>query len=144
MQARSSAAKGRCSMSPWLRLLRPRQWIKNGFVFAPLFFAHRFLDVASWLDILLAAAAFFCAACLVYIGNDIRDAGEDRLHPVKRTRPLAAGEITIVPAVLLAGSFAAAAVFLLLLLPAACSIVLLLYIAINVAYTLSLKHIAIL
>lgn len=130
-------------MPPWLRLLRPKQWIKNGFVFAPLFFAGKFGDLSAWRLALEGALLFFCIACLVYIVNDIRDVEEDRLHPVKKNRPLASGEMTVWQAWLLACAFAAAALFVMTVLPAACAWVALLYVALNVWYTLALKRLAI-
>jgi len=130
-------------MSPWLRLLRPKQWIKNTFVFAPLFFSHQFNSVASWRLTVLAALCFLCVSCVVYICNDIRDMEEDRIHPHKRNRPLAQGEIALMQAVLLACIFAAAAMFIATLLPPSCALIALLYIALNIAYTLYLKRVAI-
>lgn len=130
-------------MSPWIRLLRPKQWIKNAFVFAPLFFAGKFHSLADWRLTATAALCFFSTACVVYIVNDIRDVEEDKNHPVKKLRPLAAGEIKLLQAVLLACAFVAAALFFMTLLPIACALVALLYLATNVLYTLYLKRLAI-
>jgi 4-hydroxybenzoate polyprenyltransferase len=128
---------------PWIRLLRPQQWVKNAFVFAPLFFAHRLLDVESWKLSGLAALGFLSLSCVVYIVNDVCDAGEDRLHPVKKNRPLAAGKISAIAALLLAVALAAVAAALLSRLPSACVVVGLVYIALNLGYTLWLKQVAI-
>jgi len=130
-------------MVHWIRLLRPKQWVKNSFVFAPLFFAHKFLNVGDWLTTALAALAFLTISCTVYIANDLRDVGEDRLHPVKRARPLAAGQVTVPSAMGLACAFALAALCLLHGLPYACSLIALLYIGLNLCYTFYLKRIAI-
>jgi 4-hydroxybenzoate polyprenyltransferase len=130
-------------MPPWIRLLRPKQWIKNGFVFAPLFFAHKFLDPQQWLITALAALAFLSISCMVYIGNDIRDMEEDRLHPVKRMRPLAAGTISVAQALLLAGGFIVIAVLSVGALPYRCGMVIGIYLALNLLYTFYLKRIAI-
>lgn len=77
------------------RLLRPQQWVKNVFVFAGIVFAGRLTDAAA----LRASLAGFVLFCLVssgiYILNDIRDREEDRLHPRKSKRPIAAGEVTV-------------------------------------------------
>lgn len=129
---------------PLLVLLRPKQWVKNGFVFAPLFFSGRFSDPQSWLLTLIAAACFLYLSCVVYIGNDMRDAPEDRLHPVKKNRPLAAGTVGFFQAVLLACFFAASSVFLLAWLPPGCALVAFIYLSSNVAYTFYLKRVAIL
>jgi 4-hydroxybenzoate polyprenyltransferase len=125
-----------------LRLLRPKQWIKNGFVFAPLFFAHQFESPAAWQLTILAALYFLTISCMVYIGNDIRDIEEDKLHPVKKNRPLASGEMAVFPALMMACVFAAVSVFIATMLPSACSAVALTYIGLNIIYTCYLKRVA--
>lgn len=130
-------------MTAWLRLLRPKQWIKNSFVFAPLFFSNHFGDLPSWRLTVLAALCFLCVSCVVYICNDIKDVEEDRIHPVKRNRPLAKGEIPVMQAALLACLFAAAAMFLATLLPPSCGLIALIYVVLNIAYTFYLKRVAI-
>ena len=99
-------------MPPLVRALRPEQWLKNGFVLAPLVFAGRVGDLLAWGSALLAVAAFCAAASATYLVNDVLDRAADRLHPVKRTRPVAAGEVSPPAAV-------AAAVVLVLLAAAA-------------------------
>jgi 4-hydroxybenzoate polyprenyltransferase len=132
-------------------MVRPKQWVKNFFVFGPLLFSHKMTDPVT--DVMaFAAFAIFCgAASTVYVLNDLFDLESDREHPVKRLRPLPAGEITrgmalLVAAVLGAGSIAAslalgwasgagnALVFTTLVVS---------YIAINIAYSLALKHVVI-
>lgn len=130
-------------MLSWIQLLRPKQWTKSAFVFAPLFFAGKFSDSYAWYLTVMAALAFLCAAGVVYIINDIQDAEEDRGHPVKKHRPLASGKITVFQALFLACMTAAASVFLVTGLPRGCAAILLLYIALNVVYTRFLKHLAI-
>lgn len=78
-----------------VRLLRPQQWAKNLFVFAPLLFSGKFRDLNE-IRLALAAFAIFCAASsLVYVLNDLLDLDADRAHPIKRhKRPLAAGQIS--------------------------------------------------
>jgi len=78
-----------------VRLLRPQQWAKNLFVFAPLLFSGKFRDLNE-IQLALAAFAIFCAASsLVYVLNDLLDLDADRAHPIKRhKRPLAAGQIS--------------------------------------------------
>ncbi|MBT8496426.1 MAG: UbiA family prenyltransferase, partial [Deltaproteobacteria bacterium] len=78
-----------------VKTLRPRQWVKNAFVLAPLVFSRHLFDSAYALDALLAAAAFCAASGSVYTFNDVRDVEEDRLHPVKCQRPIAAGHLSI-------------------------------------------------
>jgi 4-hydroxybenzoate polyprenyltransferase len=129
---------------PYARLVRPKQWMKSAFVFAPLFFAHQFTSLHSWILTLIAALCFICISAVVYIGNDIRDIEEDRAHPDKKQRPLAAGLMRVEQAMGLAAGFAAAALFLMLLLPYECAVVAVVYVLLNFAYTLYLKRIAIL
>ena len=130
-------------MSPSLRLLRPKQWIKNGFVFAPLFFSGQFIDVGAWQQTLLAALAFLSVSCVVYVINDIRDIKEDRLHPVKKNRPLASGELSVPGAWGIGFAMACFVLPLLLQLPVGCMMVAGVYVASNVLYTLVLKRLAI-
>lgn len=131
-------------MPPLLKLLRPRQWIKNAFVIAPIFFAQQFASVEAWLLTLSAAFAFALAASAVYIFNDICDRKEDRLHPVKRLRPLASERVRIRYAVLIALCCAVGSAMLLFELPLSCAWVVGLYVLLNIAYTLVLKHRALL
>ena len=77
-----------------IRLLRPAQWLKNGFVLAPLIFSRSFLSPNAVLHSLAAFAIFCCAASTTYIINDLFDRESDRAHPVKRLRPIASGEIS--------------------------------------------------
>ncbi len=81
------------SPAQMLRLLRPKQWVKNGFVFAPLIFARELFDPGLVLLALRGFVAFCLTASAVYILNDFADLESDRTHPEKRNRPLAAGTI---------------------------------------------------
>jgi 4-hydroxybenzoate polyprenyltransferase len=127
-----------------IRLLRPRQWTKNLFVFAGLIFSQNLLRPGH-LGRVAAAFGLFCllSGC-IYILNDLADLEQDRAHPVKRRRPLAAGQI----------SPAAALAALAVLLPACLAgswllgepffYVALAYLALQVAYNLVLKRVVIL
>jgi decaprenyl-phosphate phosphoribosyltransferase len=130
-------------MNAMLRLLRPKQWIKNCFVFAGLLFAGKFTELAAWEATAVAALAFLLASCSVYTVNDICDVTEDSGHPSKKNRPLASGEVTVFQASLLACLTAAASLFLLTRLPGGCAAVVAIYIVLNVVYTLALKRFAI-
>jgi 4-hydroxybenzoate polyprenyltransferase len=79
-----------------LSSLRPEQWLKNGFVLAPLVFSGGVRNSSSWLVSLMAMAAFCATASATYLFNDVLDRDADRNHPVKRTRPIASGEVSIV------------------------------------------------
>ena len=81
-------------MSKFLILLRPRQWFKNIFVFAGLLFSKEFNDPAAVITSLYAFAIFCILSSGVYVLNDILDFREDRVHPLKSKRPIAAGEIS--------------------------------------------------
>lgn len=123
-----------------LKLIRPRQWIKNGFVLAPLVFAGQFLDPFRLYHALLATALFCLASSIVYIMNDMHDIERDRKHPKKsKSRPLAAGQISVMQALLLQ-----IGLFVLLVVLGMQNIaalyVILAYILLNVAYTFFLKH----
>lgn len=124
-----------------IRLLRPRQWIKNSFVFAPLIFAGLFMDPAAIVRALLAALLFCVAASAVYILNDIADIELDRAHPgSKRLRPLAAGTVTPLQAWIFFAALVALLVAAALAWPAT-GLVILLYLGVNVAYSFRLKHV---
>ena len=81
-------------MSPLFRLIRPKQWIKNFFVFLPLFFGGSLLDTQRLLAAFLTFLAFCFAASSIYCLNDLVDVEADRRHPVKCKRPIAAGLIS--------------------------------------------------
>jgi decaprenyl-phosphate phosphoribosyltransferase len=128
-----------------LELMRPRQWIKNGFVLAPLFFHTDLLHRTQVAHALIAAAAFCLASSAVYIFNDWRDMEADRVHAKKKGRPLASGRISVGAALgamlaLLAGAVAAV---VLGGLPREFGLILALYLAINLGYSLGLKQVGI-
>jgi 4-hydroxybenzoate polyprenyltransferase len=123
--------------------LRPRQWVKNLFVFAGLIFSQSLLTPLFWPA--LAAFAIFCALSgAIYVFNDVADAEKDRLHPSKRNRPIARGALPIPAAValgvvLLAGSLVAA-----FWLSVGFGVVAAAYAALLTAYSVWLKHVVIL
>lgn len=82
-------------MRPALALLRPHQWIKNFFVFAGLLFGHAWHDPVKVTQAIAAFVAFCLLASAVYVLNDLVDREHDRQHPEKKTRPIAAGLISI-------------------------------------------------
>jgi 4-hydroxybenzoate polyprenyltransferase len=125
-----------------VRSLRPRQWVKNLFVFAGLVFAQRLFTPAVWPA--LATFVIFCALSgAVYLVNDVADREKDRLHPKKRERPIAAGRLAPAAAV------GVAAVLVLLALVGAAwiarglLIVSAAYAVLLTAYSVWLKHIVI-
>ena len=123
-----------------LRLTRPKQWIKNTFVLAPLLFARAYADVTSIERALFALALFCIASSACYIVNDMHDVQSDRAHPLKRlSRPLAAGTIPLKTAVLLLVLLYAVLTAGFLALPAL-AVPIASYIVLNLAYTYFLKH----
>src|SRR5205085_10918811 len=111
MEAPAGAITRRTGAGALVEALRPRQWTKNVFVFAGLVFGGRLFDPASILRELAAFAIFCAAASAVYLANDVADREYDALHPLKRTRPIASGRLSV--QVGLGGSAALAAVSLL-------------------------------
>jgi decaprenyl-phosphate phosphoribosyltransferase len=123
-----------------IRSLRPHQWVKNFFVLAPLVFAQEAADARPVLRAAVAFVIFCLVSGAVYLLNDLVDAPSDRLHPVKRHRPIAAGRLTprravIALVLLLAGSLAAAAALSLVLAGVVAA-----YYLLNVAYSFRFKH----
>jgi 4-hydroxybenzoate polyprenyltransferase len=124
-----------------VKLIRPKQWIKNLFVFAPLIFAKELFLAGPFLVTLRAFAAFCMTASAVYIINDLFDADADRAHPEKRHRPLAAGNITTAQALLLLGVLAATDTLLLWGMSKGFITIIITYFVMNLAYTLKLKEV---
>lgn len=122
-----------------LALLRPGQWPKNLFV-VPLALLGTTWDVAAFGRVGLAVAAFIVASSLVYVVNDIADRKRDRLHPVKRHRPIASGQVSVPAAVVLAALLTAPLAVLVAVLTPAGAWPLLAYVGLNAAYTFKLKH----
>ncbi|MFH0753977.1 MAG: decaprenyl-phosphate phosphoribosyltransferase [Candidatus Omnitrophota bacterium] len=82
-------------MITFFRLIRIKQWIKNGFILIPLIFAGKFLDTASWQQTLFTFFSFSLITSGAYIFNDIMDRRKDTIHPQKSLRPIAAGEVSL-------------------------------------------------
>lgn len=125
-----------------IKTLRPRQWVKNLFVAAPLFFALRLLDPASVLRTAAAVALFSLISGCVYVLNDIVDVEADRAHPQKRNRPIAAGALPLGVARSFLIACVPACVALAFVLDVSYAAVLTTYFVLNVAYSLHLKQIA--
>lgn len=128
----------------FLAEMRLRQWHKNILVYAAIAFGGRMFERGAFH----AATSVFFAFCLVasgvYFINDIFDAEKDRLHPVKKNRPIAAGRIPVFAASASAAALFAAGLFLAWRVNARCFWLLMSYIIVNLAYTVRLKHVVIL
>lgn len=127
-------------------LLRPHQWLKNGFVFLPLFFSGQLFDTDALSATLLAFVAFCFVAAGVYCINDIVDVEADRRHPKKCRRPIASGAVSTaagwaLAAICLAASFATS--FFIGEGSNKVAIAIGVYFVMNIAYCLKLKQIAI-
>lgn len=123
-----------------IKLMRPKQWIKNGFVLAPLIFSGEFLDTNAVSHSLLALLLFCIASSATYVINDLHDMKDDHCHPKKsKTRPLAAGMVSIPAALILL-----ATLYLILLwgwfIAPKVIMVIMTYLLINLTYTFILKH----
>lgn len=129
--------------SPYISLLRPKQWIKNLTVFLPMFFGGALLSAESWYGSVLAFVSFCMAASSIYCLNDVADVGSDRIHPRKKLRPVASGQVSPRSALLICAlllvisvAFAVPAGWLTVLIIS-------LYWVMNLCYTLFLKKLAI-
>lgn len=129
--------------APWVRLLRPRQWVKNGFVFAPLVFTGLYHQEPTLLRVVALFGLFCVASSAVYVFNDLFDLEDDRKHPEKRRRrPLAAGAISSTAAWVLLACLEAVTAGAAVLLGRV-GLVLAAYQALNVLYTVRLKDVPI-
>lgn len=127
----------------WLKLLRPRQWTKNLIAYAPLLFAIKIHEI----DLFLSATACVFSLCLVsggiYIVNDIVDAEADRLHPKKKLRPIASGQVSVRSALLFGILVISLGLVLSFLIRPTLCLVVLVFFGVNLLYTCLLKHQAI-
>ena len=127
-----------------VKLSRPKQWIKNFFVFAPLIFSKHIFDFNFLLTSILAFAIFCICSSAVYVMNDIMDAESDRSHPKKKYRPIASGEVSIGIAIVFL-------IILLIVVAALCILtkpififIIILYILSNALYSWKVKSIVLL
>ena len=135
-------------MMHYIHLLRPLQWLKNSFVFAPIFFSSNLLKWELFWPTLIVFASFCLISSSIYCFNDLRDVEADRQHPKKRKRPIASGAVSVrsgyaMMIICTIGAFA--------LLPFSRSVnlpylylILVTYWLMNIAYCLWLKQLAIL
>jgi 4-hydroxybenzoate polyprenyltransferase len=123
--------------------LRPRQWVKNLFVFGGLIFGQR-LFVPPAVGAALAAFAIFCGLSgAIYLLNDVADRDKDRLHPDKRMRPIASGRLPVRTALVAAGVLIVGGLAAALWLSRPFALVALTYVVLLSAYSARLKHVVI-
>ncbi|NLE25429.1 MAG: decaprenyl-phosphate phosphoribosyltransferase [Clostridiaceae bacterium] len=124
-------------------LMRPHQYVKNITILLPLFFSMEFLDIKLLSRTLIAFVAFSLSSSSVYILNDYFDIESDRLHPEKKNRPLAAGTVSLRIGCLVMILLLICGCGLMMVISPNATIILVIYVIMNVAYNIKLKHLAI-
>ncbi len=132
------------SLATLVRAMRPKHWMKNGFVLAPAVFSGHAFDLPVLGRAAAAALAFCLAASAGYLVNDVLDREADRADPVKRRRPVASGEMSVAAALLWACLLVASALAVTAALGASAVAALAVYLAITTVYSLFLKVVPIL
>jgi len=127
-----------------LRLIRAHHYIKNLFIFMPVFFAGKINNLDLLLNAIIAFIAFSTIASAVYVLNDFKDVKADLQHPRKKFRPLASGEISKKNAILIMILLLALGISLSALLSLKALTIVIIYILLNTAYSYYLKHLVIL
>jgi 4-hydroxybenzoate polyprenyltransferase len=127
----------------WVRLLRPRQWVKNFFVLAALLFSGRGTQIDYAVDAVAAFAVFCLLASAVYVLNDLVDRESDRAHPTKRSRPIASGEVSAPVALTAAALLAATGLAMAFSMTVGLGAIAATYLLLNAAYSLVLKRVVI-
>ena len=123
-----------------LEAMRPAQWIKNGFVLAPLIFSSNLAATTPLVRALLAVATFCLAASGVYLWNDSLDWRADLVHPDKRSRPIPSGRLSVAMALASGSVFLGAALAMAFSLNPATGLLLSIYVGLNLLYSVWLKH----
>jgi len=127
-----------------IELIRPKQWIKNLFVFAPILFAGKLMDIPMLLTNIVAFLAFCGISSSVYVLNDIVDVESDRVHKKKRFRPIAAGDVSVTQAKILFIVLLIITALLSLKLPLLFIFAISLYLINNLLYTFKFKNVVLL
>ncbi|MDQ2682722.1 MAG: decaprenyl-phosphate phosphoribosyltransferase [Chloroflexota bacterium] len=142
-EAQAGIGRHYAALPPLVRAMRPIQWTKNSLVFAALLFDRQVFEFDALWRCLLAAIVFCGVSSAIYLVNDLRDVEQDRLHPRKRFRPIAAGDVS-------AGQASRIAVLLLVVslvtsvaIRPAFALIIIGYIALMIAYSYGLKRLVI-
>ena len=130
------------SLRALIKTMRPYQWLKNALLFTPLIFDRKLDNLPALLNTSTGFILFCLLASVVYIINDLADLQADRMHPEKRNRPLASGNLSPNVARIGAGVLLLVVFPLAYLLSSSFAIVLLTYMVLNLAYSKWLKHVA--
>lgn len=126
-----------------LKLLRPRQWIKNFALFAGITFAGQLVSAELFFQVVCGFIAFCLFASTTYIFNDILDVKKDKLHPFKRLRPIASGEISVPEAIVILAVILSIALFIALNTSFLFTIIGIFYIILQILYSTIFKSITI-
>lgn len=144
MNTATSKILGSASLASIIKLIRVKQWVKNLFLFIPSFFAGHLFKTQELFLVLIGALAFSFVASGVYVINDYRDREVDRLHPKKKLRPLASGEVKTTTAWVLMFVLIGSGLFIAASLNQVFFYLLAGYLLLNLGYSFGLKHIPIL
>jgi len=126
-----------------IKSLRPKQWIKNLFVFAPLLFGFKYDDISLIINSTIAFVSFVILSGIIYIFNDILDIEKDKKHPKKKFRPIASGKISIKAAYKIIIVLFITLGLIIPILSIECFYIAIAYVFLNIAYSIKLKNYAI-
>jgi len=126
-----------------LKLMRPKQWIKNLAIFAPIVFTGQLFNGSAFLSVLMGFITFCGLSSAIYVINDLFDAPNDRLHPFKRFRPIADKKITVSQAYIIFSVLIILSLLLGSTVTRSFFIAALIYLLLQLFYSLKLKHIAV-
>ena len=134
-------------MKEYIKLIRVKHWIKNLLIFLPIFFSKNLGNQEKIISVIIGFISFSFVASSIYIINDIRDVEKDRKHPIKKNRPIASGKISIKNSIILSVLLLIVAFILLILgcIKYNANLIgglffLILYFALNFAYSMGLKN----
>ncbi|MBN3525295.1 decaprenyl-phosphate phosphoribosyltransferase [Paenibacillus apiarius] len=140
----TSSAKSSNVLTLLFTQLRPKQWTKNLLVFAALLFSLKAVDLSAFIRSLAVFFLFSFVSGCVYIINDYADREADRIHPIKKNRPMASGALNPVLALWFGGVLLAASLVASYFINPLLTVLLVVYFALNVSYSFKLKHMVIL
>ena len=134
-------------MKKYIKLIRVKHYIKNLLIFLPIIFSQRITDITALTKTLITFILFCISASIIYVVNDIKDIDKDRNHPKKKNRPLASGEISIkqaIKVIIILSIILICGMIISFRSNAYVTVVILLYIIMNMLYSMKLKNIPIL
>lgn len=134
-------------MKKYIKLIRVKHYIKNLLIFLPIIFSQRITDITALTKTLITFILFCISASIIYVVNDIKDIDKDRNHPKKKNRPLASGEISIkqaIKVIIILSIILICGMIISFRSNAYVTVVILVYIIMNMLYSMKLKNIPIL